>query len=136
MIYQENVLTCDIYNQIRNSVGWSSFSNRQANNAIENSYNIVAFDDDKAVGMGRLVGDGIYYTIVGVAVDPQYWHRGIGQMIVKKLLDQANNNLFKNERCTINLVVVQDKEEFYTKLGFKKISDENCGSGMKLTFKK
>lgn len=136
MIYQENVLTCDIYNQIRNSVGWSSFSNRQANNAIENSYNIVAFDDDKAVGMGRLVGDGIYYTIVDVAVDPQYWHRGIGQMIVKKLLDQANNNLFKNERCTINLVAVQDKEEFYTKLGFKKISDENCGSGMKLTFKK
>lgn len=71
MIYQENVLTCDIYNQIRNSVGWSSFSNRQANSAIENSYNIVAFDDDKAVGMGRLVGDGIYYTIVDVAVDPQ-----------------------------------------------------------------
>lgn len=36
MIYQENVLACDIYNQIRNSVEWSSFSNEQANNAIKN----------------------------------------------------------------------------------------------------
>lgn len=40
-------------------------------------------------------------------------------------------NLLKNERCTINLVAVKGKEKFYAKLGFKKILDENCESGMK-----
>lgn len=46
-------------------------------------------------------------------------------MIVKLLLDHAKN-LLKNERYAINLVEAKDKEEFYAKLEFKKIPDENC----------
>ena len=38
--------------------------------------------DDKAVGMGRLVGDGIYDTIVDVVIMPEYQGRGIGKGIV------------------------------------------------------
>jgi ribosomal protein S18 acetylase RimI-like enzyme len=50
-------------------------------------FGVVALDGERAVGMGRLVGDGaVYFYIQDVAVDPDYQGRGIGRMVVEALL--------------------------------------------------
>ena len=63
----ENSLTYDDYYELRASVGWNNFSREQAVNALKNSYyTVTAYDKDTAIGMGRVVGDGIYLTIVDI----------------------------------------------------------------------
>ena len=45
-------------------------------------------EDDRVVGMGRLVGDGhMYFYIQDVAVDPTHQGQGIGQQIIDSLLE-------------------------------------------------
>ncbi len=69
MIYKENILTYEIYKELRESVEWNNFSKDQAIKAIKNSaYNIVAFDNEIPVAMARVIGDGLYYVIVDVIV--------------------------------------------------------------------
>lgn len=53
---------------------------------------VLARDGDRVVGMGRLVGDGVFYFYVqDVAVDPDYQGRGVGQRIVAALLDHIRH---------------------------------------------
>lgn len=50
-------------------------------------FGVVALDGETAIGMGRVVGDGVlYFYIQDVAVDPAYQGRGIGQRIVEAIL--------------------------------------------------
>lgn len=38
--------------------------------------------------MGRAVGDGLFYQIVDIAVDPAHQRRGLGKAIMAGLMDQ------------------------------------------------
>ena len=79
MEYQENVLCYEDYCRLRKSVGWTNFSKEQAQTALSNSlYTVAVFENSRAVGMGRLIGDGIYLIIVDIVVDPAYQGKGIG----------------------------------------------------------
>ena len=56
---EENCLDLNTYLSLRAAVGWKKLSEEQAIRALKNSiYTIVAYIDDKVVGMGRMVGDG------------------------------------------------------------------------------
>lgn len=120
MIYKENALTMKEFLQLRNSVQWNIFSNQQSNKAIENTYyDIVAYDEDQAIGMGRVIGDGIYFLIVDVVIHPDYQGKGIGKSIINKLVNYIDNNANGEEPYTIQLFAAEDKRSFYEKLGFK-----------------
>lgn len=63
---KENQLNYETYYTLRESVGWNNWSKEQAEKALENSYySIVIFYNDNAIGMGRVVGDGIYFYYCG-----------------------------------------------------------------------
>ena len=63
-IVKENQLDYETYYTLRESVGWNNWSKEQAENALKNSYySIVIYDKDNAIGMGRVVGDGIYLLL-------------------------------------------------------------------------
>ena len=83
--------------------------------AFINSYKIVtAWTDDKLVGAGRLISDGICYgQIFDVGVLPEYQKQGIGKGIVNEILRN-------NEHIWIYLTSTFGNEEFYRKLGFKR----------------
>ena len=54
--YIENTLVYEDYCRLRESVGWTNFPN--AEKSLKNSlYTIAAMQDNKIVGMGRLIGD-------------------------------------------------------------------------------
>lgn len=133
----ENVLTPDIYNALRRSVGWAEFSVAQAQTALNNRcLTVVAFSEKEPIAMGSMIGDGIYFLLVDVVVAPSYQGKGIGKEIVERIIQSVKNELSTDERCSIHLVSAHDKEEFYKKFGFTEIPDIKSGHGMQLSLKK
>mgnify|MGYP002512027562 CR=1 FL=1 len=132
MKYKENALDCEDYLKLRESVGWINFSKEQAQEAIDNSlYTVIAIDNKQTVGMGRLVGDGMYGMIVDLVVEPNYQKQGIGSKIVDMLMNFVKKKTPIGGRCSIQLIAEKGKEAFYEERGFKRIPHEFCGSGMR-----
>ena len=137
MEYQENVLCYEDYCRLRESVGWTNFSKEQTQAALSNSlYTIAVFENSQAVGMGRLIGDGMYLVIADIVVNPVYQWKGIGSKIVSMLIEYTTKELPDGGRTSIQLISEKGKEPFYEKLGFKRIPNDFCGSGMKMVIRK
>nr|WP_317355591.1 GNAT family N-acetyltransferase [uncultured Agathobacter sp.] len=137
MEYRENSLTYQEYVSLRSSVGWNNFAEEQVSNSISKSiYNITVVDDNRTIAMGRLIGDGIYYLIVDIVVNPEFQGNGIGSKIIDMLLAYVDDRTPIGGRSSVQLIAEQGKEEFYIKKGFKLIPHEFCGSGMRKIIRK
>jgi len=133
MEFKENQLSYDDYCKLRESVGWINFAEQQTRLALSSSlYTVTAFEGKKAVGMGRVFGDGIYYTIADVVVHPDYQGQHVGRRIVEKILDYVSIQIPSGNRCTVMLFAASGKEGFYEKLGFNRIPNQDTGAGMKM----
>ena len=137
-IIKENQLNYETYYTLRESVGWNNWSKEQAEKALENSYySIVIFYNDNAIGMGRVVGDGIYFTIVDIVVRPEYQGRKIGTTIMNSILEYIEKNMCEGSRVSVQLLAEVGKEQFYIKQGFKLVPHEYCGPALrKIIYKK
>ena len=135
---KENQLNYETYYTLRKSVGWNNWSKEQAEKALENSYYpIVIFYNDNAIGMGRVVGDGIYFTIVDIVVRPEYQGRKIGTTIMNSILEYIEKNMCEGSRVSVQLLAEVGKEQFYIKQGFKLVPHEYCGPALrKIIYKK
>ncbi len=137
MIYRENALSYDDYYRLRESVAWLNFSREQTEKALNNSlYTVVAEDDGKVVGMGRMTGDGLYYLIVDIVVQPDHQKKGIGSAIIDMMIDYVDRETPIGGRSSVQLTAEKGKETFYEKKGFKLIPHEHCGSGMRKIIRK
>jgi ribosomal protein S18 acetylase RimI-like enzyme len=71
--------------------------------------------EGQLIGFGRAISDGVFQAaIYDIAVIPEYQSRGIGTIIVKTIMDRLSN-------CNFILYAALGKEEFYQKLGFRKM---------------
>lgn len=132
MEYKENRLCFQDYCNLRKCVGWQNFSEEQANKALERSlYTVTAVENNQTVGMGRLVGDGVYYLMVDIIVHPAYQGKGVGSKIVNLLLQYIDDATPVGGRSSVQLIAEQGKEAFYEKMGFQSIPHEFCGSAMR-----
>ncbi len=137
MIYRENTLSYDDYYRLRESVAWLNFSREQTEKALNNSlYTVIAEDDGKVVGMGRMTGDGLYYLIVDIVVQPDHQKKGIGSTIIDMMIDYVDKETPIGGRSSVQLTAEKGKETFYEKRGFKLIPHEHCGSGMRKIIRK
>ncbi|MDE5802274.1 MAG: GNAT family N-acetyltransferase [Lachnospiraceae bacterium] len=131
MIEIRDGLTVDEYHDLRRSVGWNIKNIHIVENAIKNSVIIKkAIYDNKVIGMGRVIGDGLYYLVVDVVVDPKYQKRGIGKKIIDEIIKEIENRTEKGQSSSINLMSMGGKEEFYEKCGFTKVPFGYTGYGM------
>ncbi len=132
MIYKENVLCYEDYCRLRESVDWFNFSKEQTKKSLKNSlYTVVVEEGGQVIGMGRLIGDGMYFIIVDVVVEPAYQRKGIGSKIVDMIIEYVNRETPVGGRSSIQLIAEKEKEAFYEKRGFKIIPHQFCGSGMR-----
>ena len=130
--YSENIPDIETYYDLRKSVDWNNFCPEQTQKAIDNSaFFVLAKDDDKPVAMGRVVGDGMYYTIVDVVVRPEYQGQKIGSTIVNRLVELIQKDTPDGARISVQLIAAQGKEEFYVKQGFKILPHEFCGPALR-----
>lgn len=137
MEFLENDLSYDEYCALRESVGWNNSFPEQTRSALKNSlYIAIAVENGQKIGMGRLIGDGVYYLIVDVIVRPECQGRGVGNAIADKLLSYVEDCTPPGGRSSVQLIAEQGKEGFYLKKGFKLIPHEYCGSGMRKIIRK
>ena len=132
MDYIENNLTYEDYVALRTSVNWCNFNEEQTRKSVSNSlYTITVMEDNRAIAMGRMIGDGMYFLIVDVVVRPEYQGKGIGSQIMDRLIGYVDSQTPVGGRSSVQLIAEKGKEEFYIKKGFKLIPHEFCGSGMR-----
>lgn len=137
MEFRENALDYEDYCRLRESVEWLNFSKEQTETAINHSlYTVTAVENNQVIGMGRLVGDGMYYLVVDIVVHPAYQKLGIGSKIVNRIIEFADKKTPAGGRSSIQLIAVKGKEGFYKKLGFKAMPDDFGNLGMRKVIRK
>lgn len=109
--------------ELYNDVEWSAYTNDPDNlkNAVDNSLKVwTAWDEDRLVGLARVVGDG--YTIIyvqDILVMESYQRYGIGSRLLKLILEE-----YKTVR---QIVLMTDNSEktinFYEKNGMVNIKE-------------
>ena len=129
--YTDNI-TADDYLMLRKAVGFKDLSARQAETALKNcAFIIVAKEDEKTVGMTRLVADGAYIAVVvDVMVLPRYQGMDIGSTMIEKTLDYIKSSIADGEQTAVYLAAAKDKEGFYERFGFVRRPDDEYGAGM------
>ena len=113
MDYIENALSYEDYRRLRQSVGWTVFSKTQAENSLKNGlYTVAASRNGQIVGMGRLIGDGMYCMIVDLVVQPVDQQMGIGSKILNMIVDYVERETPSGGRSSIQLIAEKGKEIF------------------------
>jgi ribosomal protein S18 acetylase RimI-like enzyme len=117
-IYNQNDINWDELSQLYKIAPLGEKSAKDLEIAFTNSqYKCFIFIDSKLVGAGRALADGVDCSyICDVAVHPQFQGLGFGKKIIQKLID------FSKSHKKIILYTFLGKEEFYYKLGFKKMT--------------
>lgn len=84
--------------------------------AFEASYTTVfVYHAGQLIGFGRAISDGAYQAAVyDVAVIPEFQKMGIGKIIMQKILEHLTG-------CNVILYASPGREEFYRKLGLRKM---------------
>lgn len=94
-----------------------SFTNATTHRiSFENSHaTIFVFDQNELIGFGRMLSDGVRQSaLYDIAVHPAYQGRNIGKEIVSRLISTT-------PECNVILYASPGKEDFYRRLGFKKM---------------
>ena len=91
--YKEKIPTSEEYNYIADSVGWGPSENKIVETALNNSlYSICAYDGDKMIGYGRIIGDKtMFLYIQDIMVLPEYQSQKVGSHIMEKILNKVKD---------------------------------------------
>jgi predicted GNAT family N-acyltransferase len=129
---KENVNNVEEFNYLYDSVGWGSYDKEISKKALNNTYYSVSiYDDNKIIGYGRLIGDGICFMYIhDVMVIPKYQNKKIGTSIMNKLLVKIEEIKKENPDLRVYLGASKGKEGFYSKFGFIERQDVDLGAGM------
>lgn len=129
---KENVNSIEEFNYLYDAVGWGSYDEKVSEKALANTiYSVSVYDDDKIIGFGRLIGDGICFLYIhDVMVILEYQNRKIGSQIMHKILEKINQIKLENPYVRVYLGASKGKEKFYERFGFITRENANLGSGM------
>lgn len=130
--YVEDQLDIDTYLELRKAVGFRPLTRDQARKALNNSlYILTAFQNGRAVGMGRIVGDGAVICYVqDLIIRPEVQGQGIGGTILQNLKDFVMRLGYPGTTMMLCLMCAKGREEFYKKYGFIARPTEDLGPGM------
>lgn len=101
--------------------GWwrDSYDSSGIKSLIEGSFAfavVVDKDSGKAIGMGRIISDGVSDAYIqDLVILPEYRGYGIG----KKLVDALLKHCLSKGLLWIGLIAEPDQDAFYSTLGFK-----------------
>ena len=122
--------TNEEFNELFTSVGWGTREGEKINKHREMScFSVCAYDNDKIVGMARVVGDGSYYTVYDVVTRKTYQGKGIGKILMTEIIKWYKS--IEDDDSYLYLGASYGKEKFYEKFGFKSRPYGHIGAGMK-----
>lgn len=132
--FVEKIPTVEEYNYLTNSVGWGCEDSSIVEEALNNTlYSVCAYDDEKIIGYGRLIGDNVLFLYIqDVMVIPEYQKQKIGSRILEYILKEVKEKKQKSPNIRTYLGASKGKEKFYEKFGFVSRRDADLGEGMVL----
>lgn len=132
IIIKENIKNVDEFNYLYDAVGWGHYDEEISAHALDNTmYSISVYDDEKIIGYGRLVGDGICFIYIhDVMVIPEYQSKKIGTQIMILLIKKIKKIKKENPDARVYLGASKGKENFYKKFGFITRDEAELGAGM------
>ena len=80
---------------------------------------------DRAVGMGRAVGDGLNYQIVDIAIDPAHQGRGLGKRVMERLM--AELRAIVPAEAYVSLIADGEAHRLYAQYGFAPTAPASIG---------
>lgn len=107
------------YIRIRLAAGLSRKSPEAATTGLSNTIAgvCVYFGDDR-IGIGRVIGDGgCFFEVVDIAVLPQHQKQGVGDMIMRALMEYIHKNA--PDTAYVSLMADHGTPEFYKRFGFE-----------------
>ena len=132
IIFKEDFRNVDTYLFLRDQVGWIKLDRNQAQKALDNSLAVITvFDGDKAVGMGRIVGDqSVISYIQDLIIIPEYQGKSIGSQLLNRLIAIVDDMTVPGTRMMLCRMCAEGREKFYKKHGFIARPTESLGPGM------
>ncbi len=115
--------------KIFNSVGWERTAARVNENKKHSVFAVGLYIENNIVGMGRVVGDGAYFTIYDVVVDKLHQRLGLGSIILKEIVEWYKT--IEDDDTFLYVNASKNKERFYEKFGFVPRPNDEVGAGMK-----
>ena len=116
-----NTITQESANSLRASVGFRRIHPEQLQASLDGSALIVAaYDQDRAVGMARLIWDGGSAALVcDVIVVPDFQMQGIEAELIKRIFDFLNSKLHPGFGIQIDVMAWDNQIKIYDDLGFQ-----------------
>jgi len=132
IIFKENQLDVDTYLYLRKQVNWKTITDNQAHRAIDNSaYIIAAYNEDKPIAMGRIVGDGAVISYIqDLIVIPSAQGEKIGSKLIEKLIEYVQSITEEGTEMMLCLMCAKGRENFYKHHNFIERPTDNLGPGM------
>ncbi len=126
----ERLPTTEEHASLWEAVGWGDVNTEMtAASLVHSVYGMVVVQEEKVIGMGRIVGDGhMYFYIQDVAVLPEFQGQGIGNVIIEQLIHYIRSHCFSS--AFVGLFASQGNDTFYERYGF-----QNHAPGMTGMFK-
>ncbi len=127
-----NTLTAQTFLELYTSVGWEPPCMEQITTALDRSIaTFTAFDEEKPVGMVRLLGDGgMSFYIKDFAVLPSYQANGVGSLLLQALETYIKDHILPGWAVSLELISTKEALPFYKKKGFEERPCDWDGPGM------
>ena len=132
MNVKTNELSAELFLQLYTSVGWEPPCIEQVRKALDNTIaTFTVYDNGKAVGMVRLIGDGgMSFYIKDFAVVPAYQSKGVGTLLIKALEDYIKEHIAPDWAVSLELISSKEAVPFYKKHSFEESPCDWDGPGM------
>ena len=106
---------------LEKNLEWNDIEYNQVKRAIDGSMiNVSVFDNNKCVGVGRLVGDGVLKgMLTDIMVLKEYHGKGVGKLVVSSLLNKLEEIVKEGESFQLEASPTASNRDFYVKCGLK-----------------
>ena len=128
----ERTPSVEEYRRLRTAAGLSAKSAEAAALGLPNSwFALVVEYAGKAVGMGRVIGDGgLFFQVVDIAVDPAHQGRGLGKAIVQALTARLREAATTG--AYVSLIADGEARRLYAQFGFELTAPASVGMAQKV----
>jgi len=130
VVVKNQVPDVESYLRLRKISGLRERTKAAAEIGLKNSlFAVTVFnEDDVAVGMGRVVGDGgCNFEVVDIAVDPDYQRKVIGRNIMKHVMSYLDTHVPDNSYVSL----IANTPWLYEKFGFELVTPRLQGMQLK-----
>ncbi len=120
-------ITVGEYQMLRATTNWHSIQDGQVEIALKQDlFSVVVSKEGKALGMGRVIGDGaVYFYIQDVIVHPEYRGMGIGKLLMQAIEKYLNKAIGHN--AFVGLMAAKGVEGFYKSFGYETRQQDSPG---------